>query len=57
LKPFASTAWTRIVASELHDQLFVAVYDPVAESDMCFGREAFPALAHGSKAGLFVELM
>ncbi len=46
LKPFARAAWAGIVATELLDQLFVAVDDPVTALDVLFRREALPALAH-----------
>jgi hypothetical protein len=49
LKPFSGTAWTRIIPTQLFDQLFVAVYDAVATLDVRFGGETLAAFAHRFK--------
>jgi len=49
LKPFSGTAWTRIIPTQLFDQLFVAVDDAVAALDVRFGGETLAPFAHRLK--------
>jgi hypothetical protein len=44
LKRPPGTAGTRIVSSQLFQQFFVAVHEPMAAFDLGFGRETFAAL-------------
>jgi hypothetical protein len=50
LKPAAGAADAAIVAAELLDELFVAVYDAVAALDVRFGGESVTAFAGPRKS-------
>lgn len=45
LKSAAGATWTRVVSTELLDELFVSAHDSHAALDVCLGREALATLA------------